>query len=75
MWFSIFREKAFVSRVKRRMWLFEQAALLFDVVMPPSNALLGYRLANRHGRVLGWLNLYVAAFARYWELLTARAKG
>jgi len=36
-------------------WLFEQAAVFLDVVMLPSSGLLGYLLANKHGRMIGWL--------------------
>ena len=89
------------------VWLFEQAALFLDFVMVPSSALLGYLLANRHRKTIGWvfwanavaivgvtgfvltaggglgadilfvcdvvwLNLYVFALARHWELLHGR---
>jgi len=85
-------------------WLFEQAALFLDFVMVPSSVLLGYLLANQHGKVIGWvfwanaavivgvtgfvltfggglgadllfvcdvvwLNLYVFALTRYWNVL------
>jgi len=43
-----------VGNSRGPVWLFEQAALFLDFVMVPSSALLGYLLANRHGKTIGW---------------------